>query len=306
MHSPIAPRLHARAAVGLALIAFALIATLSVAALTRPVDRQHLPTTLAELRPELRRLHRGEAPCVRWSDDAPLTPDERERFLHDLDDVLAVDLRTLLPTLAAIRLANHRAALTHHDAPPEQEVAAVAATRLDPADRLRVALRPERLRDLLPRLEQVEGEERRLLRDDLRAQRLRARLPPEDAARLDDLIQRWRAPLASPSAQEDLVQNVAARITQLRLQALRLGLIHYRDRFGSWPSTLQTLLAHLRAEQTLDPILDRGLAPDGSLRDGWLRPFTYYRLDDARARLISDGPAEHTGADDVFVTVTPP
>jgi hypothetical protein len=275
-------------------------ATLALAALTRPVDRASLPTTLDPLRPSLAALHQGPAPCARWGEPPTFGAREQDLFLAEWSALAAPDLQLMLPWMARVRLRSHEAERAAHAQAPADEARAALLARLSWFDRARLTTSGgQRLDQLLPALQRFEQAEARRTRDEARAARLAQRLTPEQGRALDALAARWAPTLAHPDAQQDLLQRVAREVTRARMDALQRGLARYRGHYGRPPNDFAALLAWERNTGTLDPMVERGLAPDGSLVDGWLRPFTYYTLREGTWVLLSEGPSEQTEEDDL-------
>lgn len=280
----------------------ALVITLGLAALTRPIHRQALPRSLEELRPDLQRQHQGDPPCLRWSQAGALSDEETTAFLRDWEQHLPADLHLLLPWLAWLRERNLQVAATHHQRDPYQEALREALGRLSPLDQLRLRLRPDsdRVEELMPFLQHLAARQRAQGRDRERQRRLLPHLTPAELDALEALGQRWGARLATRLAQGSLLDQVALRVTLARMQALEQGLRSWRQHYGAMPATFQQLAEHLENTGRLDPTLRRGWEPDGSLRDGWLRPMTYYPVGRDGYHLSSEGPSTSTEADDLI------
>ncbi|MBH22912.1 MAG: hypothetical protein CMH57_00365 [Myxococcales bacterium] len=271
------------------------------ALLTRPVERHKLPARLSEVRAELRALHQGPAPCVRWVDDEPLGDDEIDAFIADLETVVAADPRTVLPLLSHIRVTNDARALDHHGLPPDGEFTQVALKRLGALDQLRLRVRSDRLKELLPGLERFEARAGRLKRDRRRAAYLLDRLTADQRRRAEAVAERWRGRLAGDVAQASLVHAVASRVTHRRLELLAEALRSYHEAHDAYPVDIPTILGHLNQTHhgEIPRQLSRGVARDGALRDGWLRPLEYYRVGPDGYRITSRGPSEISHADDI-------
>lgn len=281
----------------------ALLLALTVAALTRPIDRSDLPRRLDEIAPALRALHQGPEPCVRWPRDTPLDATRRSAFLDALrQDGLAVDLRVLLPILSSVRERNRVAALKHHPATPREEVEQAALAHLSSWERWRLGSGGHDLDLHLPMLQRLDESDRRHAADRRRARALTRHLSAEERDALDALIEAWRRPLASPATQAALAEFVAEEVTTARMNALAEGLHTHVHHYGEPPDAFSGLLDHLRRTNRLHPIIERGLETDGSLRDGWLRPFEYYRVGARGYRLTSSGPSDETERDDLVIS----
>jgi len=287
--------------IGFGTLTFIVVLVALVTATTRPLPREDLPRSANAVAAELRALHHGGGACVRWADDDPLPDDDLDAFLTDLSQLLVLDLQTVLPTLASLRHANRTFALAHHDAPPVEEFTAVAVDHLPTLDQLRARLRPDLVTEALPRLESFDREDERDARDLRHANLLTAHLTDAERQHLDALVERWRVRLAGARRQRAIVDRVARRVTELRLAAIAEELVAYRQLFGSFPASFAVLLTHLRNIERLPPIIERGLFPDGSLRDGWLRPLTFYAIGSYDFRLLSLGPSASFDDDDIVL-----
>ncbi len=277
----------------------AVVCALALVALSRPIDRAALPDDLEELQADLASLHRGEGPCARWPEDRPPDPDDIERFTQELAALAAPDLHVALPLLSHIRALNHDASAKAHALEPRQEVIFVALDRLPGFDRLRLNLSRDDYDDLLPMLQGVADRDMRLDADRRRAHRLSSTLTDPERQSLDALARKWRHTLASDHAQAALLHHIAAGVTRQRLDALEGGLSNYHDHYGRYPAGLRALLEHMARIERLPDVLRRGQERDGTLRDGWLRPFVYYTRGPHQRVLISDGPRDDTEADDI-------
>jgi len=277
-----------------------LVGLMTTALLTRPVERHKLPSRLSEVRGELQTLHAGPAPCVRWTADEPLDDADIDAFIDDLETVVSADLRTVLPLLSHIRVTNDTLAGDHHALTPDAEFAQIALKRLGALDRLRLRTRPDRLKELLPGLERFEARARRLDRDRRRAAYLLERLTDDQRHNAEAVADRWRGRLAGDTAQASIVHAVASRVTHRRIELLAVALRSYHDTHGAYPVDIPTILGHLkRPTGDVPRVISRGIAFDGALRDGWLRPLEYYRIGPDGYRITSRGPSETSHADDI-------
>jgi hypothetical protein len=300
MSAPLERR-YRRAGLWTLALTLALALTLTLAALTRPINRQLLPRSLEQLRPALRDQHQGAAPCLRWSQAGPLSDREATAFLTDWERSFAADLHLLLPWLSWLRARNRDQARRHHALAPYEEARQAALARLSGLDRLRLRLRPdtERVEELIPFLQHLAARAHRERRDLARQQRLLPHLSAQQVEQLEALGQRWGARLATRQAQGSLLDQVALRVTLARMDALERGLRSWRGHYGAMPTTFQQLAEHLESTGRMDPTLRRGWEADGSLRDGWLRPMTYYPVGSRGYHLSSQGPSTGTEADDL-------
>lgn len=280
-----------------------LVGLLLTTLLTRPVERHKLPSRLSDVRQDLIALHNGEPPCVRWASNEPLTPKTLDAFLNDLETVVVPDLRTVLPVLSQIRVANHERAQSHHPRGPREEFAQVALDRLHALDQARLSMRRDRLEELMPGLQRFEARQRRLKRDKRRAELLTQRLLPQQRQHLASIVDRWRAALASEYAQASVVHRVSVDVTQQRMDLLAHALRSHFSTYGTYPIDIPTVLAHLKKNHPnqMPLVIERGIAQDGALRDGWLRPFEYYRVGPEGYRLTSRGPSESNHTDDIIL-----
>lgn len=284
-----------------AALLLALVVTLGVALLTRPIRREALPQDLDALRPDLLALHQGPDPCLRWGSAPPLSDDDVSTFLRDWEASFTADLHLLLPWVAALRVRNARVQAAHHDGAPEEEARRAALARLGGLDRLRLRLRPgeARVEELMPFLQRFEARAARLAQDERRAGRLWGRLSGAERAAAEALIERWGARLSTPGAQGSLLDEVARRVTLERLGALEEGVRAWMGHYGAPPRHFAELLTWLQNTRRLPAALARAQERDGSLRDGWLRPMTYYPIGARGYFLSSEGPSEATDADDI-------
>ena len=276
---------------------------LGLTAFTRPIDRRRLPHRLEMLRPSLaERHHPADHPCARWADQDLLTPQQTHDFLNALETIAAADLHVLLPVLAMIRAANHRAEAKAHAHTAHQEVFDEATAALPWIDRQRLRTGRHDIEDLLPMLQSLRDADARAQRDQERAQRLLRHLDGIETESLMAMIEDWRVPLASRTAQAALTYDVADMVTQGRMEALEEALARFKHHYGRYPKGFSELLGHLKRIGRLPAVLERGMERDGTLRDGWLRSFEYYPIRQTGYRLTSQGPSADTEVDDFVST----
>lgn len=278
---------------------------LLTALLTRPVERHKLPSRLSELLPALAALHQHDSRCSRWVEDVPLTPAEVDAVRADITQVMVADLRTVLPLLSLIRSSNVERSKTHHTHPPEEEFKLVSMDRLNALDTLRLRMRYDRMDELLPGLERFEALERRRSRDAQRSRYLTARLNADELKQLDALVERWRFRLAGDAAQASLIHEIASDVTWHRLSLLQQLIERYHQDHRRFPVDLPSSLSHhIRTGDTLPDAIQRGIGWDGTLRDGWLRPFTYYTVGKDNYRLSSAGASSSNDVDNITLQST--
>ena len=284
--------------VGVALF-LGLVGAVALAAITRPVDRAKLPRTIAEVQPELAALHKGEGACARWGRDRGLTEEALGDFARELSSFAAVDLHVALPILSHLRVSNHDREGRQHTHNVRHEVIEVSLRRLSRFERLRLGSDTDKINNLMPLLQTLEDDPPRLQRDRRRASFFLARLDESERKALDALLDGWRDRLTSPVAQGILLDYIAEQVTHKRMASMSAGLEDYHLRYGRFPTGLRAVLEHMARIDRVTPTLDRGRERDGTLRDGWLRPFVYYTRGPDAYRLISEGTSGATEDDDI-------
>lgn len=278
--------------------------TLTAVLVLRPPPRHSIPGTPQEVLPDLAALHQGKGPCLRWEQSARLDRQGLEDFQRAWSQDFALDLHLLLPWLSHLRAFNETWERERHASPRAGEFQTVALQHLHVLDRLRVEHNEDTLHKTLPALEHFDHHGKRLEQDQARWQRLAEKLSAEDRQKLRSLTQTWHTKLASPEDQGWLLYEVAHLVTHQRLSDLQKGLKRYRRHHGHYPTHLSKLLALLKNTQQSTDVIERGMEADGSIRDGWLRPLTYYRVGKEDYRLISLGPGEEDDEDDLIYTAS--
>ena len=273
-----------------------LLGAVGLAALTRPIDRERLPRDPSEVLGELAALHRGDGPCARWPHG------DRQVPVEDLTSDLArqgfhADLHIALPLLSAIRVANYDYEAGRHADPAPDEFRQTALEVLGRMDRLRLRSGRQDPEALVPALQSFADEQLRLERDRRRVFAFESTLPDDHLARFRALAAGWRVTLAHPRAQASVLDRIAKDITQARIAALQSLLAEHNARTGQYPLAFKELLERV---DPLPEVVRRGIERDGSLRDGWLRPFEYYRVGYGSYRLRSQGSDPDTEDDDVL------
>jgi hypothetical protein len=278
-----------------------LLGTVALAALTRPIDRTQLPREPAQVIDALRAQHQGGGTCVRWSD--PETFTTASKLELDLSaSGFHPDLHSLLPLMGAIRVANHGHARAHHGNLASEEFRETALAGLGRMDRMRLQSGRQDPESLVPALQAFADADARVDRDRRRLHAFRSTLPATHIAALDRLVEAWREPLAHPRTQAAAIDAVAYNVTKRRMAKLRALLAAYHTLHGVHPASFKDLL---EASTPWPPIISRGIERDGSLRDGWLRPFEYYRLGRSSYRLRSQGSDPDSDEDDILVHPAP-
>ena len=251
---------------------------------------------------ELSNLHNHHSQCSRWIEDEPLTLEEIDNILIDLNQLMVADLRTVLPFLSLVRFTNVERSQRHHQLSPVEEFKHVSLERLNALDQLRLKMRYDRMDELLPGLERFDALERRRARDLKRSRYLTSRLNKQESEQLESLVERWRVRLAGEAAQASLVHAVASDVTWQRLTTLQQLVEQYHRSHSRYPLDLPSSLSHhIRSGQTLPTSLQRGIGWDGAIRDGWLRPFTYYTVGKDNYRLSSFGASSSNDNDNIVI-----
>ncbi len=198
--------------------------------------------------------------------------------------------------MSAIRVANHDSEQTQHEATPAQEFREAALSGLGRLDQLRVQSGRQDPEAFVPALGAFAEAESRIQRDRRRVFAFRSTLPPDHRDSFERLVESWRGPLAHTDTQAAAIEQVAMRVTAERIGSLRALLAGYHETYGAYPANFKELLESI---PKLPGAVARGLERDGSLRDGWLRSFEYFRLGHNSYRLRSQGSDAGTDVDDV-------
>ncbi len=263
--------------------------------------RAELPDSVEPYRIRLQQAHKpsGEG-CARWKEDQPVSPEVQSEALNELAAIIAIDLRTLLPITARIRTENHKHEGLAHGADMSAEFMNLVLADAPAAQKLWLSAEGTDMDVEWPLLAALSAQTPTQA-EHTRWLRLMRYLNDEERSAVDGWIKKWRLVFATKSAQAALVHHVAEKITQARIAELTAIAKRYKTHYGVFPMAFESLLRFAQNINLASPTLLRGITPDGALRDGWLRPFSYYTKSGAFV-LTSEGPSSKSKTDDIVVS----